>query len=251
MTDAYITNLGSFLPGIPINNKEMENYLGLIDEKPSSIKEKILNQNGIQFRYYALDKNQNKTITNQEMATEAIKKAISRSGITLNDISLLCAATSMGDIILPGFASMVHGQLGNPPCEIATLHGFCASSIMALKHAFSSIISNENSNAVVCASEFTSRLFKSSHFNDSKKISFDTEFLRWMLSDGAGAAVIENKPNGNPISLKINWITLKSYANIYETCMYLGLKGNGPNSKNLFDYPNLSQAGEMLSLVEI
>jgi 3-oxoacyl-[acyl-carrier-protein] synthase-3 len=42
-----------------------------------------------------------------------------------------------------------------------------------------------------------------------------------MLSDGAGAALLENKPNGN-ISLKIEWIDIRSYANQLETCMYAG-----------------------------
>ena len=42
---------------------------------------------------------------------------------------LLVAATSQGDLPLPGFASMVHGELGMPPCEIATVHGICASSV--------------------------------------------------------------------------------------------------------------------------
>ncbi|WP_169747060.1 hypothetical protein [Edaphobacter aggregans] len=33
------------------------------------------------------------------------------------------AQTSQGDLPLPGFASMVHGELKVPPCEIATVHG--------------------------------------------------------------------------------------------------------------------------------
>jgi 3-oxoacyl-[acyl-carrier-protein] synthase-3 len=45
--------------------------------------------------------------------------------------------------------------------------------------------------------------------------------LRWMLSDGAGAFLLENKPNG-AISLKIEWMQAFSYAFELETCMYAG-----------------------------
>jgi len=41
-----------------------------------------------------------------------------------------------------------------------------------------------------------------------------------MLSDGAGAALMENEPNADGISLKIEWIESRSYANELETCMY-------------------------------
>ena len=42
-----------------------------------------------------------------------------------------------------------------------------------------------------------------------------------MLSDGAGALLLENKPKGE-ISLKIEWMEAFSYAYELETCMYAG-----------------------------
>lgn len=61
MTNAYITASGSFLPNKPVNNEEMENYLGMLSEVPSRRKAVYLRKNGIKRRYYALDKNQNTT----------------------------------------------------------------------------------------------------------------------------------------------------------------------------------------------
>lgn len=43
-----------------------------------------------------------------------------------------------------------------------------------------------------------------------------------MLSDGAGAFLIENKKNENGISLRIDWIEGFSFANEIEPCMYMG-----------------------------
>ena len=52
-------------------------------------------------------------------------------------------------------------------------------------------------------------------------LAFEKEFLRWMLSDGAGAVLLENKPAGE-LPLRVEWIDIRSYANIMETCMYAG-----------------------------
>jgi 3-oxoacyl-[acyl-carrier-protein] synthase-3 len=43
-----------------------------------------------------------------------------------------------------------------------------------------------------------------------------------MLSDGAGAALLQNTPNANGISLRIEWIEQRSFANELPTCMYAG-----------------------------
>jgi 3-oxoacyl-[acyl-carrier-protein] synthase-3 len=42
-----------------------------------------------------------------------------------------------------------------------------------------------------------------------------------MLSDGAGAVLLEKTPSGKH-PLKIEWIEIRSYANEKETCMYAG-----------------------------
>ena len=48
------------------------------------------------------------------------------------------------------------------------------------------------------------------------------DFLRFTLSDGAGAAILEVKPNERQLSLKIHWIDIRSYANRFDTCMMSG-----------------------------
>jgi 3-oxoacyl-[acyl-carrier-protein] synthase-3 len=52
-------------------------------------------------------------------------------------------------------------------------------------------------------------------------LAFNKEFLRWMLSDGAGAFLLEDKPNGD-ISFKIEWMEGFSFAHELEACMYAG-----------------------------
>lgn len=116
----YITSLGKFLPGKPILNDEIENYLGLIGGKPSRLKSRILKQNGIQSRHYALEPGGKVKNWNYELAANAVKDAVSRSELSPENIEFMAAATSQGDLLAPGFASQVHGASGLPSCEIAS-----------------------------------------------------------------------------------------------------------------------------------
>jgi 3-oxoacyl-[acyl-carrier-protein] synthase III len=252
---AYITSMGKFLPGEPIDNAAIEDYLGKIDGKASRVRTRILRQNGIQTRHYAIDRDQKTLFSNAEMAARASQEAITLASLDLADIDFLAAATSQGDLPVPGFASMVHAELGAPPCEIATLHGVCASGVMALKSAMLQILGGGKITTVACASEFASRLFKSTRFEAQEKLKstalgFDSEFLRWMLSDGAGAAVLRNAPAPVGLSLEIEWIELKSFANLFEPCMYVGpekatrQKGNRERVPSWLDYPSFHAAAD-------
>ena len=49
-------------------------------------------------------------------------------------------------------------------------------------------------------------------------VPFEKEFLRWMLSDGAGAFLMENRPRGER-SLRVEWIDMISFANEADVCM--------------------------------
>jgi len=247
MKNVYITSLGVFLPNKPIANNEIEDYLGLINGKESSLKNRILNQNGITTRFFAINKKQETTHSNAELAANAVNSAIKKSSLRASDIQLLTTGTTQGDLPIPGFASMVHALLDFSTCEVASFQSVCASSIMALKNAFIQIKSNEKDNAVCVASEFSSRLFKASRFEGQKikRTSFDTEFLRWMLSDGAGALVLENKIPNKGLALKIEWIDLESHANKFPLCMYTGKNNNmDENELTWLDYPDYESASK-------
>jgi 3-oxoacyl-[acyl-carrier-protein] synthase III len=111
MHEVYITSSGSFLPNIPVPNKDMEDYLGRINGRDSRCKDRILNQNGIKTRYYALNQQQETTHSNAQMAVKAIENALQNSTMRAADVALLCTGTTQGDLPIPGFASMVHAGL--------------------------------------------------------------------------------------------------------------------------------------------
>jgi len=81
MYSAYRNRIGKFLPGEPINNDEMEEYLGKMTSRPSRVSQRILNSNGIQKRYYAIDKQQPTLYSNSQMPAFAVRAAISQSNL--------------------------------------------------------------------------------------------------------------------------------------------------------------------------
>jgi len=254
MQPAFITSVGKFLPGNPINNDEMEAYLGKINDRPSKVKQRILKSNGIQQRYYALDRTQQQTYLNSQMAAKAVRDALSHTQIAPNEIDLLATGTTWADLLVPGFASMVHGELPElSPIETMTSMGVCCAGIGALKYAVSQVKLGEKRNAIAVASEQPSRLFKHTQFEAETSIqtgkspNFDSEFLRWMLSDGAGACLIQNHPNSTGVSLKVEWIELISHANAYPACMYAGTEDERAKKSwmHYSSYVEAAQAGAL------
>ncbi len=250
MHSAFITQIGKFLPGDPITNDVMEDYLGKVNHRPSKVKNRILKSNGIQQRYYALDKSQQSTCLNSEMAAAAVRDTLAQANLDPGAVDLLSAGTTWADLLVPGFANMVHGKLPElSPLEVMTSMGVCCAGVGALKYAVSQIKLGEKQRAIAVASEQPSRLFKHTHFEAETRIqqgdslSFDTEFLRWMLSDGAGACLIQNHPNSMGISLKVEWIELISHANAYPVCMYAGAQDETAK-KSWMHYPSYKDAAE-------
>ncbi len=248
--DVYITAMGKFLPGPPVGNDEMEQYLGLIHDRPSRLRHRILQQNGILQRHYAIDRNQRSVYRNSEMAAAAVRDALSRGRVGAGDVQMIAAATTSPDLIAPGFASMIHGELAGSRCEIASFQGVCASGMMALKSVFSQIRSGEKTNGIACASEFASRRLKASAYageacvRSGKPLPFSAEFLRWMLSDGAGAALLSGRPNNRGLSLRVDWIELWSHAHNRPVCMWMGGTADpaGQRHRSWQDYDSFDDA---------
>lgn len=233
-TNAYITDLGVFLPNAPVGNEEMEQILGMVGGKPSRARRLTLRNNGIKTRYYAIDPRTGKyTHNNAQMTAEAVRALLSKSGMDLRQIDCLSCGTSGPDMLQPAHGFMVHGELGGPPCEVISTAGVCTSSLMALKYAFMNVAMGLVHNAVSTGSEFTSSFMRATHlepevadklarFESQPELAFEKDFLRWMLSDGAGAALVRTEPNRNRLSLRIDWVEGRSFAGTLPPCMYSG-----------------------------
>ncbi len=241
--NAFITSTGAFLPGPPIDNDAMEDILGLVEGKPSRLKKRILKANGIRTRHYAIDRDHNTVYSAADMAIAAAQHCVERSPVSMQQVRMLSAATTQGDRVIPGFGSMVQAGLGMPEVELSTTHGVCSCSFMAIKAAYNTIRVGDQPNALVVASELSSRLFKNTRYEAAggkKAIDFNAEFLRWMLSDGAGAFLLESEPRGR--CLRIDWMRSFSHADTYPVCMGIGAPTDTSDERTWQDFPTYGDA---------
>lgn len=231
MKEVFLNKISIFLPNNPVSNEEMESRLGLINGNESLNRGLILRSNRIKTRHYALDNEGNPTHSNAELTAIAIRKLFDDK-IKLEHIELLTAGTSSPDNIQPSHASMVHGELGGHPMEVMSAAGTCNAGMLSLKYALMAVQSGSVSNAVCAGSEtfgswmharnFTNEIDRRKELEEKPYIAFEKDFLRWMLSDGAAALLMQDTPNEKGISLKVDWIEIKSFANELDTCMYAG-----------------------------
>ncbi len=240
--DVFITDIAAFLPNNPVDNDTIEKVLGMAGEIPSRTRRIILRNNGIKQRYYAINPETGQTThSNAQLTAEAVRRLKPMAGFSPDNIQCLCSGTSSPDQLFPGHGSMVHGELGSLPCEVVSTAGVCLSGASSLKYAFMSVAAGNTDNAVATGSELASTFIKAKHCgptaikntSDLKKqpgLVFEADFLRWMLSDGAGAAFLSADRPVNKPALRIDWIELLSHAGSMETCMYAGGRKNEDGS---------------------
>ncbi|TKB28270.1 StlD/DarB family beta-ketosynthase [Desulfopila sp. IMCC35006] len=239
--NAFITAVSSVLPGEPVDNRALDDYLGAVSNISAKTRQIILGNNGIKTRYYAMDPQTGRiTYTNAQLAAEAVRRLRPGDDQLALWLECLCCGTSSPDQLMPGHGSMVHGELaGAGPCEVISTAGICLSGITAMKFGALSVAQGMTANAVTTGSELACTFLRGDFFaamsgssknkefekNQTKRhpaFSFEADFLRWMLSDGAGAVLIEDKPAAGRPSLRIDWIEIISHAHQLEACMYAG-----------------------------
>jgi len=229
---AYITRTSVCLPNAPVENDDTESILGQVGERPSRARRIVQLKNGIRRRYYVIDPATGEpNYTNASLTADAVRGLVG-DGFSLEDIACLVCGTSNPDQLLPNHAVMVHGELGASVCEVVATAGVCLSGTTALKYGWLSVMSGNAPNAVVTGSEVASLVLRARNYDGkvpgdvqargaNAELGFEKDFLRWMLSDGAGALLLEPAPRPG-LNLRIEWIDIFSYAHLLPACMYMG-----------------------------
>ena len=147
--EVFLTRTSAYLPLAPVGNDEMESVLGMVGGRPSRARRIVLRNNGIQSRHYALDPATGEPVmTNAELAAEAV-----RALGDIGPVDCLATATSRPDQLMPAHGVMVHGALGWPRLEVASLAGICVAGATAFKYAWMAVRAGEAQRAVAVASE--------------------------------------------------------------------------------------------------
>jgi 3-oxoacyl-[acyl-carrier-protein] synthase-3 len=235
MAHCYITSTGSYLPGDPVDNANIHHYLGRVLGE-GKIRRTILKVNGIRTRHYALDKRQNATHSIYELAAEAVKDCLPQDRNSVS-IDYLSAGATLTPLLAPGLSSLLHDQLSKEQIVTNTLEinsnsGICTSGAQALVNATRAVKSGDANTAICVGAEQSSVGLKSKSFHPTYDIRamlrdvktskwFMSVFLRFMLSDGAGAFLLEQQPTVGRLSLRVNWTYSRSFANQAPLCMHL------------------------------
>ena len=250
MEEVYIIDTSSFLPNTAVTNDVIEEYMGFINGTVSRTKNIILRNNKIKERFYAIDKDGESTHTNAEMVSLAVRKLLKNN---TDPIELLACGTSSPDQLMPSHGVMVHGELPElGSIEVISPSGVCCSGMHALKYSFLSIKTGDKKTAVATGSERIAKTLRSENYQEELEeleeitkveekpiLAFEKDFLRWMLSDGAGAFLLNNTPNKKSNSLRIDWMEAISYADTEPVCMYMG--SDFDENGKLLSYKDFSQ----------
>ena len=232
---AFITRTGAFLPGEPIGNASIPAYLGTLWGE-AKVRERVLKANGIKQRHYALDRHQNATHDVYELAGLAVEKCLEGADLEA-PISYLSAGSTHTPLNGPGLSSMLHGELAkggwvDHALEINSNAGICSSAAQALVNACRAVRSRDHHHALCVGVEQPSAILKSKAIRPTYDLMqmlrdlrqskwFMSVFLRSMLSDGAGAFLVQSRPAQSGPSLEVLWTHSRSFANEAPLCMKL------------------------------
>lgn len=200
-----ITGTGSYLPGEPITIEQVDNYLGELTNAPLKIQKwlhrmKDLMKEMLEVEYYhfAIDPESGKfTEDNITMSVKAAKIALDKAGVQPEDIDLIVYGSAHQDQ-MPTASVRIQEALGIEQCGEISIHANCTSAYKALLVASDFIKSGRYKNALVLSSGMSSSELRADYYNQ-ELVKKEELFLRYFLSDGAGALVLkaeESKTNG-------------------------------------------------------
>lgn len=245
MKTVYITGTSSFMPGEPVPNEQVEVLLGKIPNQPSRVKLFVLQNNGIKTRHYAIDPaTGQRTHTNAQLTAQAVRLLAEKLGVGLDQIEGLACGTASPDQFMPSHSNMTAGELKLGPCEVVSTAGVCASGMTAFKYAWLNVASGLRRNFVSTGSERASGFMRAKNYatmtnelnagDAAPMVSFEKEFLRWMLSDGAGAFMFEAEPRPDQLNLRVEFCDVENYSGETPVCMYNGMNINKDGSYSFY-----------------
>ena len=196
----YVTGSGSFLPGDPIPFDRIPQMLGELTGAPPRIQRWLARSHpvmrellAIRYVHYAMDPQTRRfTEDNVTMAVKAAKRALERAGLVASDVDLICYGSAHQDQ-MPTASVRIQEALGIETCQELALHANCTSAYKALYLAHQLIAAGLNQTALVLSASISSSELRAEYFNQALADK-ESLFLRWFLSDGAGALVLSALP---------------------------------------------------------
>ncbi|MBI3191825.1 MAG: ketoacyl-ACP synthase III [Pedosphaera parvula] len=169
-----ITSVGSYVPERVLTNAELERMVETTDEW-------ITSRTGIKERRIAAANEYT-----SDLAAKAARRAMERGGIKPEQIDLIIVATLTPDMPFPATACLVQQKLGAFRAAAFDLEAACSGFIYALEIGQQFIMSRTYDTVLVIGAEKLSTI-----------IDWTDRNTCVLFGDGAGAAILQNRPNAH------------------------------------------------------
>ncbi len=194
-----IKGTGSFLPGSPIGIDEVDFYLGELTEAPKKIqgwlqRMKLLMKEMLEVEkyHYAIDPASREfTEDNITMSVKAATMALKMANIAPQDIEFIAYGSAHQDQ-MPTASVRIQEALGIEKCSEISIHANCTSAYKALLIAYDFVRTGRYKNALVVSSGMSSSELRAEYYNQPL-VKKEELFLRYFLSDGAGAVILKSE----------------------------------------------------------
>src|SRR6184192_1705065 len=167
-----ITSVGSYVPCKVLTNSDLEKMVETSDEW-------ITSRTGIKERRICCADE-----FTSDLAARAAMRAIQKAGISPGEIDLIIVATITPDMPFPSTACLVQHKIGARRAAAFDLEAACSGFIYALEIAQQFIMSRTYDTVLVIGAEKLSSI-----------VDWEDRNTCVLFGDGAGAAVLQNRPN--------------------------------------------------------
>src|SRR6266436_4035915 len=169
-----ITGVGSYLPEKILTNADLEKMVDTSDEW-------ITSRTGIKERRLAAANE-----FTSDLATQAATRAMKKAGVTADQIDLIIVATITPDMPFPSTACLVQHKIKARRAAAFDLEAACSGFIYGLEIAQQFIMSRTYDTVLVIGAEKLSSI-----------VDWKDRNTCVLFGDGAGAAVLQNRPNAH------------------------------------------------------
>lgn len=171
-----ITGMGSYVPSRILTNADLESMVETTDDW-------ITTRTGIKERRLAAPEE-----TTADMAAAAGRRALEAAGIPADAVDLIIVATITPDRMFPSTACLVQHRLGAGRAAAFDIEAACSGFVYALDIASHFVASHTYNTVLVIGAEKMSSV-----------VDWTDRNTCVLFGDGAGAAVVQNRPNAHGI----------------------------------------------------
>lgn len=169
-----ISAVGSYVPTKVMTNAELESIVETTEDW-------IVSRTGIKERRIAAPSE-----LTSDMAAKAAQQAIGRANIRPEEIDLIIVATITPDMPFPATACLVQEKIGAKRAAAFDIEAACSGFIYALEIGQQFVMSYTYDTILVIGAEKLSTI-----------IDWTDRNTCVLFGDGAGAAILQNRPNSN------------------------------------------------------